>query len=108
MGVDKDMAMSDFLDDPLGTMFEPFTDLFEGLIHPNAGQVFWLFPIIVLTFGVHLKVKNPAVTSLFMLGVGAALSGGGMFLGASSMAAVFLIFTAVGFVGLFMSLYFQR
>lgn len=102
------MAMSDFLDDPLGTVFEPFTDLFEGLIHPNAGQVFYLFPVIVLTFALQLKVKNYAVTSMFMIGAGATLSGGGIFLGASTMAAVFLIFSAMGLVGLFLSIYFQR
>lgn len=102
------MAISDFLDEPMGTIFEPFTDLFEVLINPNAGGVFYLFPLIVLTYAVHIKVKQPAVTSMFMIGAGATLSSGGLFWGASAMAAVFLIFSAMGVVGLFLSIYFQR
>jgi len=102
------MAMSNFLNDPMGTIFEPFINLFEVLINPHAGGVFYLFPLIVLTYTVQIKVKQPAVTSLFMIGAGATLSGGGIFLGASSMALVFIIFSAIGFVGLFMSIYFQR
>ena len=102
------MALSEFLNNPLDVVFESFTDLFEGLINPNAGQVFFLFPLVVLTYGVQLKVKNYTVTSMFMIGAGATLSGGGMFIGTSTMAAVFLIFSAMGFVGLFLSIYFQR
>lgn len=102
------MPISEFLDNPLDTMFEPFTNLFETLIHPNAGGVFWLLPLIILTLTIQLKVKDSTVTSMFMIASGALLSGGGIFLGASTMAGVFIIFSAIGFVSLFMSIYFQR
>jgi len=102
------MAIGDFLDNPLDAMFDPFTNMFRYLINDQAGQVFWLFPIIVLTYAVHIKVKNTAVTSLFMIGTGASLASGGLFVGASAMAGVFIIFAALGFVSLFMNIYFQR
>jgi len=106
--VDKKMSLIDFTTDPINTMVEPFTNLFAHLINPYAGGVFWLFPVIILTYSIHLKVKNPAVTSLFMIGSGATLSGGGMFLGAGAMVGLFIVFTAIGFVKLFMDIYFQR
>ena len=102
------MPIENFLDNPMDTVFEPFTDLFESLIGPEAGGVFWLFPLIILTIGVHIKVKNPTVTSMFMIGSGAALSGGGIFVGSITMAGLFIIFSAIGLVTLFVSIYFQR
>lgn len=102
------MAISDFLDNPIETMVEPFTDVFESLIGEGSGNVFWLIPVIVLTFGIYVKTNNATVTSIFMMGSGVLLGSANIFLGASVMAAVFYIFSGLGFVGLILDLYFQR
>ncbi len=97
---------TEFMNDPWGTIFSPFTNFFEDAI--GNGQVFYLFPLIILTFGIQIKTQNSIMTTMFMIGSGALLGAGSLFTGATSMAVMFTIFTALGFVGLFMSILFQR
>lgn len=97
---------TELMNDPWGTIFSPFTNFFNDVI--GNGQVFYLFPLVILTMGVQIKTQKPIMTSMFMIGSGALLSGGSLFWGATNMAMVFLIFAAMGLVGLFLSLIFQR
>ena len=97
---------SEFINDPWNTTFSPFTDLFEKVF--GNGQVFFLFPLIILTMGIYYKTHNPVFTSTFMIASGALLSSGSLFAGAANMSVVFVIFTAMGIVALFISLIFQR
>jgi len=108
VGVDKKMAVngSNFIDQPWNTTFSPYTDIFENVV--GNGQVFWLFPLIILTFGIFVKTRNPAVTSLFMIASGGILGSGSIFLGAGQMGVVFGIFAGIGVVSLIIGMIFQR
>ena len=97
---------TEMLNDPWNTTFSPFTNMFQDVI--GNGQVFFLFPLIILTIGIQIKTENSIMTSLFMIASGALLGTGGLFAGATSMAMLFTIFAAMGLVGLFLSLIFQR
>ena len=97
---------TEFMNDPWGTAFSPFTDFFGSVI--GNGQIFYLFPLVVLTMGIQIKTQNSVMTTMFMIGSGALLGTGSLFVGATPMAIMFTIYTALGFVGLFMSLLFQR
>jgi len=98
---------SEFIDQPFNTSYSPFIDLFEGIV--GNGYVFFLIPVIVLTYGIYIKTdKNTIMASLFMITSGALLSGGGIFTGAHDIAIAFTLFTAFGFVALFTSILFMK
>ena len=97
---------SEFIDNPFNTTFSPFTDIFANVV--GNGQVFWLFPVIILTFGIFVKTRNAAVTSLFMIASGGILGTGSLFVEAGQMAALFYIFSGIGIASLFLGLLFQR
>jgi hypothetical protein len=48
------------------------------------------------------------MTSLFMITAGALCASGTFFTGAANIALIFTIFTAAGFVGLFIGVLLQR
>lgn len=104
----KNMALngSEFMVDPWGTIFSCFTDFFYDIV--GNGQVFYLFPLVILTIGLQIKSQSSVMTSMFMIASGALLGSAGIFTGATSIAIAFLIFSALGFVGLFLSFIFQR
>ena len=97
---------SNFIDNPWNTTFSPYTDLFANVV--GNGQVFWLFPLIILTFGIFVKTRNPVVTSLFMITSGGILGTGSLFYGAGQLSALFYIFAGIGIAALFIGLAFQR
>ena len=97
---------SEFIDNPWNITFSPFTDLFESIF--GSGNVFFLFPLVILTFGIYVKTHNAVMASVFMIGSGALLASGSIFTNAANMAFIFTIFTALGIVSLFVSLLFQR
>lgn len=94
------------IDNLWDSIWNPFTSLFQDII--GNGQVFFIFPIVVLTLGVHVKSRNPAFTSMFMIASGGILSGGSLFLNVPSLAFAFTVFTALGLVGLFISIIFHK
>lgn len=100
------VSWSEFIGDPFGETFSPFTNLFQNVI--GNGQVFYLVPLVISTFGIQIKTQNPVMTSMFMIGSGALLSSSTLFVGATDMSVMFTIFAALGIVSLFMSLIFQR
>jgi len=106
--VDKNMALNgtEFINNPWNTTFSPWTDLFNNMV--GNGNVFYLFPLIILTIGVYIKTQSATMTSLFMIATGALCGTGSFFTGASTIALMFVIFTAIGFVGLFIGIIFQR
>jgi len=97
---------SDFINNPWNTTFSPYTDLFRDIV--GNGQVFFLFPLIIVTIGIQIKTQNTMMTTMFMLTSGALLGAGSLFINATSLAVVFTIFAAMGFVGFFSDLLFQR
>lgn len=97
---------SEFMDQPWNTTFSPFTNFFENIT--GNGAVFYLIPFIVLTFGIYFKTKQPVMASLFMLASGSLLASSGYLVGMPEISAAFILFTAMGFVALFVSLLFQK
>jgi len=99
---------SDWFNNPWNTTFSPYTDLFGNVFGDNAGNVFFLFPLIILTIGIYVKTRNAQMSCMFMIASGALLSAGNLFIGGMTLVPVFVIFTAMGFVGLFISMLMQR
>lgn len=97
---------SEFIDNPFNTTYSPWTDLFETMV--GNGQVFWVIPLIVLTVGVYIKTENPIMTTAFMVASGSIFSAGSVWSGAFDLASIFVIFTALGLTGMFISLLLQR
>ena len=97
---------SELIEQPWNTTFSPFTDLFEEMI--GNGHVFYLIPLVFITVALFVKVREPAVVSMFMLATGALLATGNIFLGAINMGIIFIIFAAIGLVGLFVSLFVTK
>ena len=63
---------SDLLADPWNTSTSAWTDLFEQVT--GNGQVFWLFILIILTFGIWTKSEGHALyTGMFMISFGTFL-----------------------------------
>lgn len=100
---------TEFINDPWGTVFSPFTDFFNNILPGvDVGHLFYLFPLIVLAFGVQIKTESGLMTSMFIIGSGALLGLSGIFVGATQIAVVFLVFSALGIVGMVTSLLFQK
>lgn len=91
---------SELVSDPWGTIFSPFTDL--------LGTGFWLIPLTFIAVALYIKSRDVVVTSLFLLGSSLILSGGNIFAGYPEMAFVYLIFSALGIVGVVLGVFFMR
>lgn len=98
--------ISEFMSDPLGTMVSPFTDLFFKAV--GNGDVFYLFPFIILAFGIQVKLHNPMMTTAFIVTTGTLIAGGSFYTGAATIGVVFTIFVAIGLTGMIASILFQR
>jgi len=97
---------TEFFDNPWNVTFSPWTDLFANVT--GVGSIFYLFILIIVSFGVQIKTQNPVMTTMFMMGSGALIGSGYLFIGAFELALVFYIFTAFGIAGLFLNMFFQR
>ena len=97
---------TDFIHDMWNTTFNPYTNMFLRTM--GNGNIFYLVPFIVLTIGIYIKTKDATVATLFMIATGAVCSTGSMFSKAPDIAMIFLLFAAMGFVGLFTSLFFHK
>lgn len=97
---------SELINNPWNVTWSPWTDLFSNMMGSGAG--FWLVVLSALTFGIYVKTQNPVMTTAFMVGSGALLSGGSIFAGSPEMSIAFIIFTAIGLTGMFASVLFQR
>lgn len=100
------MPITDFWNETWNTTTEPYTDIFNDVL--GNGSVFYMFPVIVLTIAIYLKTQSGVMASMFMIGCGALLSTANIFGGSLQMTAVFIIFTAIGIVGLFVSVLFHK
>ena len=77
----------------------PWTDLFARFV--GNGNIFYLFPLIIITMGIYYKTENTALVSIFMISSGACLGFGTLAMGIPDMPILFGIFTAMGLVPLF-------
>lgn len=96
---------SDFINNMWNHSLTPWTNLFDRFV--GNGNVFYLFPLIVLTFGLYQHSDhNAPLTSVFMIGSGALLGFGTLAAGVPDLPIIFGIFCAMGFVPLFTSIFF--
>ena len=91
---------SDLLNDPIATIFKPFTDL--------LGTPFYLIPISFLCVAIYLKTKDIVTVSAVMILSGSMLTAGGLWVGYMDAAIVYIIFTGLGITGLIMGILFMR
>jgi hypothetical protein len=95
-----------FVNDPIGTAFSPFTNIFQQLV--GNGNIFYLVILIALTLGIWYKTDEPIMASMFMLGSGAILGAGTLTIGMESLGIMFTIFSAIGLTILVVSLILER
>ena len=91
---------------PWNITFSPYTDIFEQIF--GNGNVFYLIPLIVLTFGIYMKTENPVMAAMFMLGSGGIFAMGTMLAGLPEMGMMFTIFAAIGITIIVASIVFQK
>lgn len=97
---------SEWMNDPWGTSFSAFTDMFEQIM--SVGGAFFLVPIVVLCYAIYVKTENPVMVAMFMIASGALFSAGNLFTGNTEMSIIFTVFTALGITGLIGSLLYQK
>ena len=97
---------SDLINQPWNTTWSPYTDFFQRIF--GNGALFFLVPIMVLALSLYVKTRNITMVAMFMIGSGILMSSGSMFTNAPQVSLIFIIFTALGFVALILSLLFQQ
>ena len=98
---------SEIITEPFNTTFSPYTDLFDSML-TGTGAAFFLIPLSIIAVALFVKTRDPVMVSTFMMASGVLASSGSIFIGAMGMVPVFVIFSALGIAGLFMSIIFKR
>lgn len=101
-----DLNGTELIEDPFQIVTGPWTDWFEDIT--GNGAVFYLFPVTIIALGVYVKTNDIVTTSMFLLITGALLFTGSVMVGIPEMGIIFIIFTAMGIVSLFLGILFQR
>jgi len=91
---------SELIDNPWETIFSPFTDLF--------GAGFYLIPLTFIAIALYVKTRDLVVVSAFMLASGTLFASASIFADYPEMAFVYLIFTAIGLIGMIVGIFFPR
>ena len=91
---------TDWINHPWNTTFKVFTDL--------LGMGFYLVPLSFIAVALYVKTRNPVVVSAFIWASGILLASGGIFAGYPEMALVYGVFTALGVVGVILSVFFMK
>jgi hypothetical protein len=99
---------TDFYSNPFGAVFSTWTDLFEHILGPGAGNVFWLVPILVFSYAVYLKTDDPMMGTVMLMGGCALLGSGSIFTGAIGAGLVFILITALAMTGMITRIIFQK
>ncbi len=100
------VGIQNFSDNPWNETFRPFTELFEWIM--GIGVIFYLVPISFIAVALFIKTKNLAIVSLYMITVGSIFSGAGILAASPEMSYIFLIFTILGLIGLFVNIFFIK
>ena len=91
---------SDLINNPWNTTFLAYTNLL------GAGA--YIIPLVFIAIALYMKTHNAIAVSSFIWVSGLLLVSGSIFASHPEMAFVFLIFTAFGFVGTFLGIYFNK
>jgi len=97
---------TDFINAPWNTTFSPYTELFANVV--GNGYVFYLVPLVVVTLALYVKTREPVMAAMFMITSGGLFSMGTIMVGAFDMSTVFIIFCAIGFLTLFLSIFYKN
>jgi len=106
--VDKTMALNgtEWRNAPWNTTFSPYTDLFANIF--GNGNIFYVLPIIVLSFGIYMKTESPVFAAMFLMAASGILTLGSFMGGLTELSMMFTIFTAIGFTIVVTSIIFQK
>jgi hypothetical protein len=86
-----------------------WTDMFEGILGPGGGNVFFLVPIMVLAGGLWFKnPEKPMMPIVFIIGSCALLGSGHIFFHAYGAGVLFLVVAALGMTKLIIDVVFNR
>ena len=95
-----DLNATQLLEKPFETVFSPFTNL--------LGTGFYLIPLTMICVALYVNTRDVVVVSAFMVASGSLLAGGGIFTGYGEMAFAYMMFAALGIVGIVLSVFFER
>lgn len=79
--------------------FRPYINRFGGMV--------FLIPVTFIGLALFVKTRDPMIVSMYLIVSGVLLSGGGIFVGAVGMIPIFIVITAIGIAGLFISIFFK-
>ena len=97
---------TEFVDNPWNVTFNAFTNIFEQTV--GNGNVFYLFPLIVLAFGIYIKTKEPIYATMFIVGSGGILALGTFLAGVAELGMLFTVFAAIGLTAIVIEVVMQR
>lgn len=95
---------TNFTDNIWNYTFKAWTNLFNNYV--GNGNIFFIFPLIIVTMGIYVKTENPVLTSMFMISSGAVLGFGTLSAGIPDLPLLFVLFAAMGLVPLFTFIFF--
>lgn len=104
--VKADLNGTQLIEEPINTTLDPFMSFFETVT--GNGMNFWLIPLIGITVGLYANSDDILISCMFMMGSGALLATGQIFAGMPGVPYMFIIFSAIGFTGIFTSLYLDH
>ena len=100
------MALTDIATEPWNTTFEPFIKLFEQMA--GVGAMFYLVPLTFLAIALYARTRDVAMVSAYLIFIGVLFSGVGFIGSSPEMTYIFMIFTAIGLLGLFIHIFFLK
>lgn len=91
---------SELIEDPITTLFSPYTDL--------LGSAFWLIPISVIAAALYVKTRNITVVGAWLLGSGSFMATGGIFAGFPGMMDFYMLIIIAGIVSIILGIIMER
>jgi len=91
---------TDFVNNPWNITFSVYTNL--------LGASFYLVPIVFISAALYVHTRKAIAATSFILVTCLIFAGSNLFLNNPEMAFVFLIFASFGFVGTFLSIFFNK
>ena len=104
--VKAELNGTQLIEEPVNTTLDPFMSFFETVT--GNGMNFWLIPLIGITVGLYANSDDILIPCMFMLGSGGLLASGQIFAGVPGTPYLFIIFSAIGFTGIFTDLYLSN
>lgn len=97
---------TEFVRDPFGTIFSPYTDIFQKTI--GNGAVFYIVLIMIFAYGLWIKTENAMFVAMFVVTSGATLGISVYLQFLPELGMIFTVFTALALTGLIVMILLQR